>query len=102
MIHLALFPILSLICCLLLQSGVVSDDELLDLLYLAMSSDASNTVRKARELMGSGVDPLELTSQLASLIMDILAGKCPSDGVSETRRRLFGSDNCTIRYLTFL
>ncbi|KAG6401976.1 hypothetical protein SASPL_138844 [Salvia splendens] len=54
-------------------SGVVSDDELLDLLYLAMSSDASNT--------------------LASLIMDILAGKCPSDGVSETRRKLFGSDN---------
>ncbi|KAL1541964.1 protein STICHEL-like 2 [Salvia divinorum] len=74
-------------------SGVVSDDELLDLLYLAMSSDASNTVRKARELMGSGVDPLQLTSQLASLIMDILAGKCPSDGVSETRRKLFGSDN---------
>ncbi|KAG6404285.1 hypothetical protein SASPL_136531 [Salvia splendens] len=74
-------------------SGVVSDDELLDLLYLAMSSDASNTVRKARELMGSGVDPLELTSQLASLIMDILARKCPSDGVSETRRKLFGSDN---------
>ncbi|XP_057804166.1 protein STICHEL-like 2 isoform X2 [Salvia miltiorrhiza] len=74
-------------------SGVVSDDELLDLLYLAMSSDASNTVRKARELMGSRIDPLQLTSQLASLIMDILAGKCPSDGVSEKRRKLFGTDN---------
>ncbi|XP_042040652.1 protein STICHEL-like 2 isoform X1 [Salvia splendens] len=74
-------------------NGVVSDDELLDLLYLAMSSDASNTVRKARELMGSRIDPLQLASQLASLIMDILAGKCPSDGVSEMRRSLFGSDN---------
>ncbi|CAI9753993.1 unnamed protein product [Fraxinus pennsylvanica] len=69
---------------------VVSDDELLDLLHLALSSDASNTVKRARELMRSRIDPLQLTSQLANLIMDILAGKCP-DGISEDRRKLFGS-----------
>ncbi|XP_073284536.1 protein STICHEL-like 2 isoform X1 [Primulina huaijiensis] len=69
-------------------NGVVSDDELLDLLYLALSSDASNTVIRARELMGLRIDPLQLVSQLANLIMDILAGKCPV-GVSEVRRKLF-------------
>ncbi|URD91106.1 hypothetical protein MUK42_27196, partial [Musa troglodytarum] len=31
--------------------GVVSDDELLNLLDLALSSDTANTVRRARELM---------------------------------------------------
>lgn len=80
----------------MLQNGVVSDDELLDLLYLALSSDATNTVKKARELMRSRIDPLQLVSQLANLIMDILAGKCP-DGVSEVRRKLFGTDNCMFR-----
>lgn len=84
--------------CLWLQSGVVSDDELLDLLYLAMSSDASNTVKKARELMRTRIDPLQLTSQLASLIMDILAGKCPSHGVSDTKRKLFATNNCMVYY----
>ncbi|PIN25522.1 Replication factor C, subunit RFC4 [Handroanthus impetiginosus] len=73
-------------------NGVVSDDELLDLLYLALSSDASNTVKRARELMRSRIDPLQLISQLANLIMDILAGKCP-DGVSEVRRKLLGTEN---------
>ncbi|PKI50360.1 hypothetical protein CRG98_029240 [Punica granatum] len=53
--------------------GTVSDDDLLDLLDLALSSDTSNTVIKARELMRSRVDPVQLTSQLASLIMDILS-----------------------------
>lgn len=55
--------------------GTVSDDELLDLLDLALSSDTSNTVRRARELMKSRIDPMQLTSQLANLIMDILAGR---------------------------
>lgn len=57
-----------------LQVGVVSDDKLLELLELAMSSDTAETVKRARELMDSGVDPMVLTSQLASLIMDIIAG----------------------------
>ncbi|KAK7302185.1 hypothetical protein RJT34_13067 [Clitoria ternatea] len=63
-------------------TGIVSDDELLDLLDLALSSDTSNTVLKARELMRSRIDPLQLISQLANLIMDILAGKC-ENGDSE-------------------
>lgn len=39
-----------------------------------MSSDTAETVKRARELMDSGVDPMVLMSQLASLIMDIIAG----------------------------
>ncbi|RVW75164.1 Protein STICHEL-like 2 [Vitis vinifera] len=68
--------------------GIVSDDELLDLLDLALSSDTSNTVRRARELMRSRIDPMQLISQLANLIMDILAGKC-QEGTSEVRRNFF-------------
>ncbi|CAL9766341.1 unnamed protein product [Musa acuminata subsp. burmannicoides] len=63
--------------------GVVSDDELLNLLDLALSSDTANTVRRARELMVSRVDPLQLVSQLANVIMDILAGR---SGFSELGR----------------
>ncbi|XVF26406.1 hypothetical protein REPUB_Repub14bG0013700 [Reevesia pubescens] len=54
--------------------GVLSDEKLLELLELAMSSDTAETVKRARELMDSGVDPMVLMSQLASLIMDIIAG----------------------------
>lgn len=54
--------------------GVISDDKLLELLELAMSSNTAETVKRARELMDSGIDPLVLMSQLASLIMDIIAG----------------------------
>lgn len=53
--------------------GVVSEDKLLELLELAMSSNATETVRRTRELMDSGVDPLILTSQLVTLIVDIIA-----------------------------
>ncbi|RDX67548.1 Protein STICHEL-like 2, partial [Mucuna pruriens] len=67
-------------------TGVISDDELLDLLDLALSSDTSNTVIRARELVRTRIDPLQLISQLANLIMDILAGKCELGG-SEIRRR---------------
>ncbi|PSS21670.1 Protein STICHEL like [Actinidia chinensis var. chinensis] len=54
--------------------GVVSDEKLLELLELAMSSETSETVKRARELMDSGVDPMVLMSQLATLMMDIIAG----------------------------
>ncbi|XP_058763322.1 protein STICHEL-like 2 [Vicia villosa] len=67
-------------------TGVISDDELLDLLDLSLSSDTTNTVIRARELLRSRIDPLQLTSQLANLIMDILAGKCELGG-SEIRRK---------------
>ncbi|KAL2339321.1 hypothetical protein Fmac_013767 [Flemingia macrophylla] len=62
--------------------GVVSDEKLLELLELAMSSDTVETVKRARELMDSGVDPMVLMSQLAGLIMDIIAG---SYAVIETK-----------------
>ncbi|XP_076899169.1 protein STICHEL-like [Bidens hawaiensis] len=54
--------------------GVVSDEKLLKLLELAMSSKTAETVKKARELMELGVDPMVLMSQMATLIMDIIAG----------------------------
>ncbi|KAH9602985.1 hypothetical protein KSS87_018108, partial [Heliosperma pusillum] len=54
--------------------GVIPDNKLLELLELAMSSNTGETVKRARDLMDSGVDPLVLMSQLASLIMDIIAG----------------------------
>jgi hypothetical protein len=54
--------------------GVVSDEKLLELLELAMSADTAETVKRSRELMVSGVDPMVLMSQLAGLIMDIIAG----------------------------
>jgi len=58
----------------MVQVGVVPDEKLLELLELAMSSNTAETVKRARELMDSGVDPLVLMSQMASLIMDIIAG----------------------------
>ncbi|XP_018471253.1 protein STICHEL-like 2 isoform X2 [Raphanus sativus] len=66
--------------------GVVSDDELLDLLDLALSCDTSNTVIRARELMRSKIDPMQLISQLANVVMDIIAGKCQETS-SATRLR---------------
>ncbi|GER38937.1 replication factor C / DNA polymerase IIIgamma-tau subunit [Striga asiatica] len=58
--------------------GVVSDDKLLELLELAMSSNATETVIRARELMDSGMDPIVLVSQLVKLIVDLIAGTYPS------------------------
>jgi len=57
-----------------MQVGVVSDEKLLELLELAMSSETAETVKRARELMDSGLDPMVVMSQLAALIMDIIAG----------------------------
>ncbi|MCO5587298.1 hypothetical protein L7F22_041245 [Adiantum nelumboides] len=54
--------------------GSVSDEELKRLLDLALCSDMVGTVQKTREIVDFGVEPLELLSQLATLITDILAG----------------------------
>lgn len=54
--------------------GIISDEKLLDLLEVAMSSNTAETVKRSRELMDSGVDPMSLLSQLAGLIMDIIGG----------------------------
>ncbi|XP_042953529.1 protein STICHEL-like 2 isoform X3 [Carya illinoinensis] len=75
--------------------GIVSDDDLLDLLDLALSSDTSNMVIRARELMRSRIDPMQLIIQLANLIMDILAGKC-QEGSSEVRRKFSTNHNSEV------
>ncbi|MCO5567674.1 hypothetical protein L7F22_021368 [Adiantum nelumboides] len=56
--------------------GLIPEDELINLLEMAFSMDTVNTVNTIRDLMGSGVEPLALASQLATLITDILAGRC--------------------------
>ncbi|MCO5573761.1 hypothetical protein L7F22_027535 [Adiantum nelumboides] len=55
--------------------GSVSDEKLLGLLDVALCSDTVNTVQRARELVDSGVEPLDLMVQLATLITDILGGR---------------------------
>ncbi|XP_073287607.1 protein STICHEL-like isoform X1 [Primulina huaijiensis] len=56
--------------------GAVPDERLLNLLELAMTSNAAETVKRARELMNAGHDPVVLTSRMATLIVDIIAGTC--------------------------
>lgn len=67
--------------------GLISDERLVDLLDLALSADTVNTVKNLRVIMESGVEPLALMSQLATVITDILAG-C-YDYTKEGRRRKF-------------
>ncbi|KAL7082292.1 hypothetical protein ACP275_14G090200 [Erythranthe tilingii] len=77
--------------------GVVSDEKLLELLELAMASNATETVIRARELMDCGVDPIVLMSQMATLIVDIIAGTYPSsDGKHDS---FFGGRNLSEREL---
>ncbi|PKA56853.1 hypothetical protein AXF42_Ash002156 [Apostasia shenzhenica] len=54
--------------------GLVSDERLVDLLDAALSADTVNTIKSLREIIETGVEPLALMSQLATLITDILAG----------------------------
>ncbi|KAG2591400.1 protein STICHEL-like 4 [Panicum virgatum] len=54
--------------------GLVSDDKLVDLLDLALSADTVNTVKTLRDITETGVEPLALMSQLATIITDVLAG----------------------------
>ncbi|KAH7838334.1 hypothetical protein Vadar_025116 [Vaccinium darrowii] len=67
--------------------GLVSDEKLVDLLDLALSADTVNTVKNLRDIMESGVEPLALMSQLATVITDILAGSY--DLAKERPRRKF-------------
>lgn len=64
----------------------MSEDELVELLDLAFSSDAASVVVRAREIMSSKVDPTQLSSQLTNLIMEILAGKCRQGSPEITRK----------------
>jgi hypothetical protein len=54
--------------------GLIPENKLLDLLDLALSANTVHTVRRMRQLLDLGVDPLSLASQLATLITDLLAG----------------------------
>uniref|UniRef100_A0A2P2JM93 AAA+ ATPase domain-containing protein n=1 Tax=Rhizophora mucronata TaxID=61149 RepID=A0A2P2JM93_RHIMU len=67
--------------------GLISDEKLVDLLDLALSADTVNTVKNLRVIMETGVEPLALMSQLATVITDILAGSY--DFSKERHRRKF-------------
>ncbi|XP_062096629.1 protein STICHEL-like 3 [Humulus lupulus] len=67
--------------------GLISDEKLVDLLDLALSADTVNTVKNLRVIMETGVEPLGLMSQLATIITDILAGSY--DCTRERPRRKF-------------
>ncbi|KAG8365571.1 hypothetical protein BUALT_Bualt18G0119300 [Buddleja alternifolia] len=70
-----------------LRAGLISDEKLVDLLDLALSADTVNTVKNLRDIVESGVEPLALMSQLATVITDILAGSY--DFMKERPRRKF-------------
>ncbi|XP_054777876.1 protein STICHEL-like isoform X2 [Prosopis cineraria] len=81
--------------------GVISDEKLLELLELAMSSDTTETVKRAREVIDSVADPMALISQMACLIMDIIAG---SYAVIDTKPSdsCFGARSCfLVAYVAF-
>ncbi|XP_050223076.1 protein STICHEL-like 3 [Mercurialis annua] len=67
--------------------GLISDEKLVDLLDIALSADTVNTVKNLRVIMETGVEPLALMSQLATVITDILAGSY--DFTKERHRRKF-------------
>lgn len=69
------------------QIGIISDEKLLDLLDFALSADTINTVKNLRDIMASGVEPLALMSQLATIITDILAGS--NNNTKERHKRKF-------------
>ncbi|KAI5062254.1 hypothetical protein GOP47_0022793 [Adiantum capillus-veneris] len=66
--------------------GCASDDRILSLLDAALIADTVNTVRRARDLIDSGMEPLSLMSRLATVITDILAG---SFKFAESQRKGF-------------
>eukprot|EP01018_Ginkgo_biloba_P031901 Gb_11323 [translate_table: standard] len=70
--------------------GLIPNDKLVDLLDLALSADTVKTVRSTREIIDSGIEPLALVAQLASLITDILAGSYIKSAWLEDNTRLFG------------
>lgn len=67
--------------------GLISDEKLVDLLDLALSADTVNTVKHLRLIIESGVEPMALMSQIATVITDILAGSY--DFKKERPRRKF-------------
>ncbi|EFJ14200.1 hypothetical protein SELMODRAFT_423688 [Selaginella moellendorffii] len=68
--------------------GLLPDDKLMDLLDFALSGDTVSTVKSVRNLLESGVEPLALMSQLATLITDMLAGSY-KPVLTQRKRRFF-------------
>lgn len=60
--------------CFFSKVGSASDERMLNLLDCALRADTVGTVRRVRELVDSGVEPLSLMSRLATLITEILSG----------------------------
>ncbi|PWA91134.1 AAA-type ATPase family protein [Artemisia annua] len=73
----------------------VVNEVLMELLELTMSSNTADTVKIARELMDLGIDPVVLMSQMAKLIMDIIAGTYQ---VVEARYGKLSIQLCNLRF----
>lgn len=68
----------------------------MDLLDLALSADTVNTVKNLRVIMETGVEPLALMSQLATVITDILAGSYDYTR-DRPRRKFFRHQPCEFK-----
>lgn len=75
----------------MIQSGLIPDEKLVNLLDMALAADTVNTVKGMRVLLDAGIDALSLVAQLASLITNILAGTF--DLRRESRKKGFFSRN---------
>lgn len=72
----------------------------MDLLDSALSTDTVNTVKNLRVLLETGVGPLALMSQLATIVTDLIAGTY--DFTAErNRRKFFKSVPCKFSTLFF-
>ncbi|MCO5600071.1 hypothetical protein L7F22_054179 [Adiantum nelumboides] len=54
--------------------GLIPDSKLMELLHFAFSAERLKTIRSLKEIFDTGVTPINLLSQLASLITTMLAG----------------------------
>jgi hypothetical protein len=73
------------------QFGSISEEKLMGLLDLALSSNTISTVLKAREFINSGVEPLDLVVQLMSLVQRILDGSGTSKQPPVVVRACYGA-----------
>ncbi|MCO5606264.1 hypothetical protein L7F22_060451 [Adiantum nelumboides] len=56
------------------EVGLISDSKLMELLHFAFSAERLKTLQSLKEFFDTGVTPINLLSQLASLITRMLAG----------------------------
>lgn len=65
-----------------MKVGLVPHDKLTELLTMALSGDTIQTLRCARQLIGTGIEPQTFVSQLVSHITNILFSE--ADAVPES------------------